>query len=104
MPYNADGSTSRGSVLATQQAHRLQEAWRRRVPVLLWDESWSSRMAEGVPKRLGRRKSSNALAARVILQEVVDALVPWELQLAAKQPGRGGAAAHDQPTEPLGGG
>ena len=47
MPYLQDGSRSRESESVRRQVQRLQSEWQTNVPVLLWDESYSTRMATG---------------------------------------------------------
>lgn len=57
-------------------AKRLQTAWAGRFPVLLWDESFTTRMAIGSTAKAGRASStkwSHAAAASVLLSEVVAA-------------------------------
>jgi RNase H-fold protein (predicted Holliday junction resolvase) len=79
MPYNADGSWSAECIAVVQQVTKLRAAWASSgtgVPVLMWDESFSTRIAVGSPRRGAR--SSHALAACVILNEVVAALHPFE--------------------------
>lgn len=79
MPYNADGSWSAECTAVVQQMTKLRAAWASSgtgVPVLMWDESFSTRIAVGSPRRGAR--SSHALAACVILNEVVAALHPFE--------------------------
>lgn len=79
MPYNADGSWSAECTAVVQQVTKLRAAWASSgtgVPVLMWDESFSTRIAVGSPRRGAR--SSHALAACVILNEVVAALHPFE--------------------------
>jgi RNase H-fold protein (predicted Holliday junction resolvase) len=79
MPYNADGSWSAECTAVGQQVTKLRAAWASSgtgVPVLMWDESFSTRIAVGSPRRGAR--SSHALAACVILNEVVAALHPFE--------------------------
>lgn len=75
MPYHADGSRSRESGLVERQVASLQSEWAQPWPILLWDESFSTQIAVG-PRRAGGRKvlGSDAVAACVILQEVLQAL------------------------------
>ena len=80
MPYLQDGSRSRESDEVLRQVRRLREEWQTPVPVLLWDETWSTRIAAGPRQRKGRRDAqwTHASAACHILNEVVRALRPWE--------------------------
>lgn len=82
MPYLPDGSRSRESDEVLRQVRRLRTEWRARVPVVLWDETWSTRIAVGPRQRLGKREAqwTHASAACLILQEVVRALRPFEAQ------------------------
>ena len=81
MPYLADGSRSRECAIVERQVAALQAAWQQPVPVLFWDESFSTRRVVG-PRRppAGSKASraSHALAACLILEEVVHALGPLE--------------------------
>ena len=81
MPYLQDGSPSRESEEVRRQVRRLQSEWQVDVPVLLWDESYSTKMATGPRQRKGKRDAqwTHASAACLILQEVVHALRRWEL-------------------------
>ena len=76
MPYHADGSYSPECSIVERLAQRLQHAWKEPVPILLWDESWSTRLAVGPRRR--ETRGSHALAACIILQEVLTALHPLE--------------------------
>lgn len=82
MPYHADGSRSAECAAVEQLVAQLRAAWKARgvaVPVLLWDESWSTRIAmAGSRRRQRNARCSHARAACVILQEVVDTLRPVE--------------------------
>lgn len=81
MPYLQDGSRSRESDEILQQARRLRSEWETRVPVVLWDETWSTRIAVGPRQRLGKRDAqwTHASAACLILDEVARALRPFEV-------------------------
>ena len=81
MPYLQDGSRSRESESVLRQVRHLQGEWQTKVPVLLWDESYSTRFSTGPRQRKGKRDAqwTHASAACLILQEVVHALRPWEL-------------------------
>lgn len=82
MPYLADGSRSPECAVVERQALRLQRECATHgisIPILLWDESWSTQMAMGEQRRTARSaRASHSIAACFILQEVVDALVPIE--------------------------
>ena len=82
MPYLPDGSRSRESDEVLRQVRRLRSEWQARVPVVLWDETWSTRIAVGPRQRLGKRDAqwTHASAACLILQEVVRALRPFEAE------------------------
>jgi RNase H-fold protein (predicted Holliday junction resolvase) len=45
MPYHKDGSRSRGCSLVERAADRWRAAWPRDVPLLFWDESWTTQLA-----------------------------------------------------------
>ena len=82
MPYHADGSRSRECAIVEQQVATLQAAWPRPIPVLFWDESFSTRRVLGPrrPQAGSRRdRGSHALVACLILEEVVEALQPLEV-------------------------
>ena len=82
MPYHADGSRSRECGLVEQQVAAWQAAWPNPVPVLLWDESFSTRLVVGPSRPVPgsrRDRASHSLAACLILEEVVRALGPLEL-------------------------
>ena len=82
MPYHADGSRSRECSLFEKRVAELQAAWRHPVPVLFWDESFTTRLVTPGPRPPAGSKaarSSHALAACLILEEVVHALAPLEL-------------------------
>lgn len=81
MPYHADGSRSRECVIVEQHVAKLQAAWTAPLPVLFWDESFSTRRVTGPRRRApGTRASrgSHSAAACIILEEVVQALMPLE--------------------------
>jgi RNase H-fold protein (predicted Holliday junction resolvase) len=96
MPYHADGSRSSECDVVERAFEELQAEWADPVPVLFWDESWSTRRAVG-PKRNRRRASSHPAAAAIVLSEVLEALAPLEadagpldelLESVAAVPGR----------------
>ena len=76
MPFGKDGS--RGAACSRTEAHvrRLCASWRSEIPVVLWDESWSTRLAVGAQPRLSQSDAAwaHAASARVVLQEVIGAL------------------------------
>ena len=81
MPYHADGSRSRECAIVERQVEQMQLAWPRPVPVLFWDESFSTRRVVGQrrpPPGSKAARGSHALAACLILEEVLDALAPLE--------------------------
>ena len=87
MPYHADGGRSPECAAAERHAAELQAAWRG-VPIVLWDESWSTRAAAGPRRRPkaggggGRRRGdaawTHSAAACVVLADVLSALQPHE--------------------------
>ena len=86
MPYAADGSKQPLCAVVERHASDWQRAWPRAVPMLFWDESFSTRRAVGARRPVpGSRKAkaSHALAACVILEEVCLALQPLETALDA---------------------
>ena len=85
MPYHADGSRSRECAIVERQVAAMQAAWDEPVPVLFWDESFSTRLVVGArrpPPGSKASKASHAKAACLILNEVVMALSPLELDEA----------------------
>ena len=80
MPYYADGSYSPECAAVERRVAELQAAWTRTVPVLFWDERWSTQAAVG-PRRDRPRdaRTSHARAASVVLWEVLEALHPFEV-------------------------
>jgi RNase H-fold protein (predicted Holliday junction resolvase) len=81
MPYHADGSRSPECALVERHVAELQAAWERPIPVLFWDESFSTRRVVGPRRVLTSRASrgSHAAAATIILSEVLEALAPLEV-------------------------
>merc|ERR1712216_73061 len=81
IPYLQDGSRSRESQSVLRQVRDLQSEWQTNVPILLWDESYSTRIANGPRQRKGKLDAqwTQASAACLILQEVVRALRGWEI-------------------------
>ena len=80
MPYHANGTVSRECHLAEREAEMLRGTTDPPVPVLLWDESFSTIMAlEGRAKRGRKPRAGDAVwvhsaSACIILQEVLQAL------------------------------
>ena len=71
--------------MVERQVAGLQAEWgAQSVPVLLWDESFSTRRAVGSPYRARGKASvaSHAAAAAIVLEEVLHALRPLESELA----------------------
>ena len=80
VPYFPGESSPCGANPVTRTAKQLQAAWEGRFPVLLWDESYTTRLAIGPTAKAGRRSSakwSHAAAACVLLSEVVE--TGWHL-------------------------
>ena len=68
--------------MVDRQVQEWNHAWPHSVPIVYWDESFSTRRAVGVRRPAeGSRaaKASHALSACVILEEVCVALQPLEL-------------------------
>ena len=88
MPYHANGARSPQCDIVERNVARLQAAWTQPMPILYWDESYSTVRAVG-PKRkdpksrAGRR--SHAAAACLILEEVLRELAPLEAASDAAQ-------------------
>ena len=81
MPYHADGSYSQACRVVEEQAREWRVSWPPSVPTLFWDESFSTRRVVGARRPSpGSRASrtSHAMAACVILEEVCAALLPLE--------------------------
>jgi len=74
MPYLAGGERSRECDIVEAAVARLRRSWPREVPVLLWDESWSTRLVigPGQPSAKHRARAHAAVACQ-LLAEVVDA-------------------------------
>jgi hypothetical protein len=67
--------------MVERQVAALQAAWPQPVPVLFWDEAFSTRRVVGPrrpPPGSKAARTSHALAACLILEEVVVALAPLE--------------------------
>ena len=82
MPYGANESRNVQCTIVERRVAQLQHAmstWP--VPVLYWDESFSTRRVLGSKPHLKGTKAakgSHALAACVILEEVIQAIAPLE--------------------------
>ncbi|MEE1877627.1 Holliday junction resolvase RuvX [Erythrobacteraceae bacterium 1XM1-14] len=77
LPRNMDGSEGPRAQSARAYARNLSEAFA--LPVLLWDERWSTQSAEAAMigqdmSRAKRAKRIDSHAAAVILQGAIDAL------------------------------
>ena len=77
LPRNLDGSEGPRAQSSRAFARNLDEAFA--LPVLLWDERWSSASAEGamIAQDMSRAKRAEAIdshAAAVILQGAIDRL------------------------------
>ena len=74
MPYLADGRRSRECELVEAAAERLREAAPPGLRLLLWDETWTTRLALGPGRHSARRQHwGHAAAARLLLQDVLGA-------------------------------
>jgi RNase H-fold protein (predicted Holliday junction resolvase) len=93
MPYLADGSRSRECAIVERHTQALQAEWARRnkggdsrpLPMLFWDESFSTRRAVGAKRQApGTRaaRGSHAAAACIILEEVLEALAEQEAHVS----------------------
>jgi RNase H-fold protein (predicted Holliday junction resolvase) len=72
MPYLAGGERSRECDIVEAAVAKLRRSWPREVPVLLWDESWSTRLAIGPgPPSAKQRARAHAAVACQLLAEVV---------------------------------
>ena len=76
MPYHADGSRSRECAIVERQVATLQAAWPRSIPVLFWDESFSTRRVLG-PRRpqAGSRRDREAQPSSETVHHIVKAEV-----------------------------
>ena len=77
LPRNMDGSEGPRAQASRAYARNLSEAFE--LPVLLWDERWSTQSAEGamIAQDMSRKKRAGAIdshAAAVILQGAIDRL------------------------------
>lgn len=80
VPYAPGESSPSRTHPVFRAAKELQTAWEGRFPVLLWDESFTTRLAIGPMAKAGRGSStkwSHAAAACVLLNEVVE--TGWRL-------------------------
>lgn len=75
MPYLANGERSLECAMVEATVARLQRSWPRQLPLLLWDESWSTQLALG-PGRPSKKHAAwgHAAVACQLLQEVVHAV------------------------------
>lgn len=85
LPRNMDGSEGPRAQASRAYARNLSAALN--LPVLLWDERWSTASAEGamIAQDLSRAKRAEKIdshAAAVILQGAIDALAGGGLSLA----------------------
>ena len=81
MPYVGDGGQGVGCAAAARTAGAVQAAWPDAPPVVLWDESWSTRLAVGTPRSRDPPRDAlwtHSAAAQFLLQEVLLALQPLE--------------------------
>ncbi|EOD18504.1 hypothetical protein EMIHUDRAFT_196818 [Emiliania huxleyi CCMP1516] len=89
MPYLADGRRSRECELVEAAAERLREAAPPGLRLLLWDETWTTRLALGPGRHSARRQHwGHAAAARLLLQDVLGAaegVVRWALLLGSSE-------------------
>lgn len=76
MPFHADGSFSRECHRVESEALALQAAISSPMPVLLWDESFTTREAigHGGASRMRDHVWAHSAAACIILQEVLNIL------------------------------
>ena len=58
MPYHKDGSASPESRATADTVKRLRAAWKRDVPVIIWDETWTTRFVVGPTPKLGKRNAA----------------------------------------------
>ena len=77
LPRNMDGSEGPRAQASRAFARNVEEAFA--LPVLLWDERWSTQSAEGamIAQDMSRAKRAEAIdshAAAVILQGAIDRL------------------------------
>ena len=77
LPRNMDGSEGPRAQASRAFARNVEEAFA--LPVLLWDERWSTQSAEGamIAQDMSRKKRAEAIdshAAAVILQGAIDRL------------------------------
>jgi RNase H-fold protein (predicted Holliday junction resolvase) len=79
MPYLSNGGWSPECSMVEKQVVAVQEVLQHDVPVLLWDESFSSQIASRSRSRRRSSRMVHADAACVILQEVLDLVRPLEV-------------------------
>lgn len=77
LPLNLDGSSSPGAQASRAFAQNIADL---RLPILLWDERWSTQavtrmMIEADTSRARRDELVDKLAASYILQGAIDALM-----------------------------
>lgn len=76
-PLHMSGARGEGAVAAEAFANRLEE--RMGLPVVLWDERWTTvaaerALTEGEVRGRRRREKVDALAAAILLQSYLDAV------------------------------
>ncbi len=78
LPLKTDGSDGEITLKVRRFALRLEEELS--LPVILWDERYSSQEADRwlVAKRRSTKEDRDALAAEIILQSYLDSLNPEE--------------------------
>ena len=78
MPLLANGDRTAACAIVEEVAAALQKVWPGGPPILLWDESWSTRFAVGVSRSRtphGRHATwTHSAAAVVVLEDVIAAL------------------------------
>ncbi len=89
MPYHADGSLSPECAAVERHVAALRDRWGGGLPILLWDESWSTRRAVGPKRRRDGAAAacSHAAAASIVLREVLGALAPYEQRAGSADSG-----------------
>ena len=96
MPYLTSGDRSRQCDIVEATVDKLLRSWPRPVPVLLWDESWSTRLAVGFRRASAKQTArSHAAVACQLLDEAIDAAAALERHTARRsEPSdQGGPAA-----------
>ena len=72
MPFAADSTRTKECNIVERTVDKWQASWPNRLPVLFWDESWSTRItASGRGRKFLSDPRSHSAVACLLLQEVL---------------------------------